>query len=324
MRYYTPFLSFTDDAQEHFKSLLQEAREKVDEPSAPRLKLGGPKPKVTLNLSQHRNSPTPTGVHIDNDALARQKQMVAAGVNGQQQQQMRPSPLTNGLPRSTSQMSNSNYQQSNGATTGSPVGTAVKSEKTPTPAPVNGVTQANGMMPPPLTRPASGSPFPSQQPAVSSYTYTAPNALPPLAIRYYPIEQALLPTVTINTHPQLQIPKPFRLAIPPHPTLSLQSTTLTLPNSHYFLQICPTISKQLSMGRPYKLFVTLNGVRLNQRDTQFHADSGKRTHVYEGSMMPGVNRIEVEVAASKVTETDGKKEGLDLEKVTVFANLMKS
>lgn len=48
--------------------------------------------------------------------------------------------------------------------------------------------------------------------------------------------------------------------------------------------------------------------------------------------MQGVNRVEVEVAAAKV-EKDGekereggkeKKEGLDVEKVTVYANLMRA
>ena len=73
------------------------------------------------------------------------------------------------------------------------------------------------------------------------------------------------------------------------------------------------------MGRPYKIFVTVNGTRLTQRDTQFHTDSGKRTHVYEGSLAQGVNRIEVEVAAAK----QGDEKGLDVEKATVFANLMR-
>lgn len=74
------------------------------------------------------------------------------------------------------------------------------------------------------------------------------------------------------------------------------------------------------MGRPYKLFVIVNGARLNQRDTQFHAESGRRTHVYEGSLAPGVNRIEIEVAAAK---PNADEKGLDVEKVTVFANLMR-
>ena len=74
------------------------------------------------------------------------------------------------------------------------------------------------------------------------------------------------------------------------------------------------------MGRPYKIFVTVNGTRLTQRDTQFNAEKGERTHVYEGSLAQGVNRLEVEVAAAK-EGSDGK--GLDVEKVTVFANLMR-
>lgn len=77
------------------------------------------------------------------------------------------------------------------------------------------------------------------------------------------------------------------------------------------------------MGRAYKLFVSVNGTRLTQRDTQFHADTGKRTHVYEGSLAQGVNRIEIECAAAKLGENgDGK--GLDVEKVTVFANLLRA
>jgi hypothetical protein len=88
--------------------------------------------------------------------------------------------------------------------------------------------------------------------------------------------------------------------------------------------VWPTISRELSTGRPYKLFVTLNGVRLNQRDTKFFAETGRRTHVYEGSLMQGVNRVEVEVAAQRVGGTGKESEGLDVEKVTVYANLMRA
>lgn len=262
---------------------------------------------------------------MDSDALLRQKQMVAAGVDGQQSSQ-RPAPTPKGAVRSGSQVPTLEPRPPQSiAKAGSPQGAAVKSEKllSQSPAPNNAMPVAppatNGMMPPPAMRPPSNSPFPTQ-PLVSSYTYTAPTLLPPTALRQYPVEQALLPTVTISTHPQLNIPKRFSIAIPPHSTLSQQSTTITLPPTHYFLQIAPTISKQLSMGRPYKMFVTLNGTRLNQRDTQFHADTGKRTHVYEGSLAQGVNRIEVEVAAQR-EGNDGK--GLDVEKVTVYANLMR-
>ena len=128
-----------------------------------------------------------------------------------------------------------------------------------------------------------------------------------------------MPEVKIATSPQLKLDTSFSAAIKPHETLSVQSYTFSLPSTHYYLQFMPTISKPLSMGRPYKMFVTLNGSRLTQRDTILHSESGTRTHVYEGSLAAGVNRIEVEVAAAK----DGEAKGLDIEKLVVFANLMK-
>lgn len=184
-------------------------------------------------------------------------------------------------------------------------------------APIPATTATNGSMPPPLVRPASSSPFPTGQPPVSSYVFTAPALLPPTPVRTYSLAEALIPTITIATHPQLKLPKPLQLAIPPHPTLAQQSRTLTLPPSHYFLQISPTVSKALSFGRPYKIFVTVNGIRLTQRET--HQDGFLRTHMYEASLVQGVNRIEVEVAAQR----EQSKEGLDVEKCTVFANLQR-
>lgn len=298
---------------------LAEAKEKVEEPAGTRIKIGGNKPKsgITLNLTQHRGSPTP-GVSVDNESLARQRQMVQAGVNGQQTQ-ARASPVVNGTAPSQPAAINGSRSLST-APGSSPSALPVKSEKLPSqsPAPL-APPHTSGMMPPPLVRPPSGSPYPGQPTSIlNSHHYTAAAALPPTQIRTYPESQALLPIVTLATHPQLRIAKPYSLGIPPHVALSHQSTTITLPSSHYFLQISPTISRELSMGRAYKMFVTVNGTRLTQRDTQFHADSGKRTHVYEGSLASGVNRIEVEIAAAK---SDGK--GLDVEKVTVFANLLR-
>ncbi|OTA39278.1 hypothetical protein BTJ68_00700 [Hortaea werneckii EXF-2000] len=352
--------NLADEFKDHFQSLLTEAKEKVNEPSGPRIKLGGPKPKVTLNLSQNRDSPAPastpgtapapapasasaptptpapakapakapaSAVSVDNEALQRQKQMVAsAGTNGQR-------PTTNGSARSSSQVPTIEPRPQSSTQSGTTPETAIKSEKVPSQSPALASAapavqppQTNGTMPPPSMRPPSGSPYPNPSSLATSYNYTAPSLLPPTALRPYPVEAALLPTVTVSTHPQLNLPKRFTMSVGPHPTLSQQSTTITLPPTHYYLQIAPTISKQLSMGRPYKMFVTLNSTRLNQRDTQFHSDTGKRTHVYEGSLAQGVNRIEVEVAASKQEgerEDERRKEGLDVEKVTWFVNLLR-
>lgn len=184
----------------------------------------------------------------------------------------------------------------------------------------------NGMMPPPALRPSSSSPFPNAQ-MYNGYTHQPPpTVLAPTQIRHYPFADAHLADVKIATHPQLKIAAPFSLSIPPHPTLSHQSTTITLPSSHYFVQISPTISKQLSAGQPYKVFVTVNGTRLTQRDTVFDATgSERRTHVYEGSLAQGVNRVEVEVAAAAMAgKEEGSARGLEVEKTTVFVNLMRT
>lgn len=266
---------------------------------------------------------------VDNEALLRQKQMVQAGANGHRTDS-RLSPAVNGLPGSHGISGDAARSQTTAQGSASSL-LGIKNEKTSTSSPAPQVAPAvqsltNGMMPPPLVRPPSGSPFPGHHglPLSHSYHFAAPIALPPTAIRPYPAADALLPVVTLSTHPQLRnISKPYSLAITPHAALSQQSTTITLPSTHYYLQIAPTISRDLSMGRAYKMFVTVNGTRLTQRDTQFHADTGKRTHVYEGSLAQGVNRIEVEVAAAKIGENSEGK-GLDVEKLTVFANLLRA
>lgn len=273
-----------------------------------------------LNLSQHRESSVP-GTSIDNEALARQRQAVQAGVNGRQVSQ-RPTPPINGFARSSS-----DARPGSSANSGSPpLHPAIKGEsrstQSPGPAFAAPAVQplVNGMMPPPTMRPPSGSPYPGGN-AYNSYIHQPPpTVLAPTQLRSYPAADALLAEVKIATHPQLKIPVPFSLSLPPHATLSHQSTTITLPSSHYFVQISPTISKQLSAGQPYKVFVTVNGTRLTQRDTVFDAaGTERRTHVYEGSLAQGVNRVEVEVAAGK---EDGK--GLDVEKTTVYVNLMRA
>ncbi|EME79415.1 uncharacterized protein MYCFIDRAFT_90064 [Pseudocercospora fijiensis CIRAD86] len=322
-----------NEFEAYFKSRLAEAKEKVEEPASTRLRLGGPKPPqktgITLNLSQHRGSPTP-GVSVDNEALARQRAMVQAGANGHQAQQ-RPTPTTNGVVKPSPQPTAPDAPRPpSSAQLPAPPGGAFRNEKmsTMSPAPQQALPAhplTNGMMPPPLMRPPSGSPFPAGMAAhAPSYHYAPPHALPQTALRNYPASQALLPVVKLSTHPQLRnITTPYSLDITPHATLSHQSTTITLPSTHYYLSIAPTISRELAVGRAYKLFVSVNGTRLTQRDTQFHADTGKRTHVYEGSLAQGVNRIEIECAAAKIGENgDGK--GLDVEKVTVFANLLRA
>ncbi|OQN97761.1 hypothetical protein B0A48_16082 [Cryoendolithus antarcticus] len=314
-----------NDFEEHFNELLEDVRSKVDEPSQPKLKLGGPKPKVTLSLSGNKPPPAPGAVSVDSEALARQRQMVSAGADGYATQQ-RPQYGVNGTSHSNSNVPTLDPRRSHTAGSHrSPEPVKLESRPSQSPA-LNAVhpSLTNGTMPPPSFRPNSSSPHPTQLP--TSYHYTAPTVLPPTPVRTYPLENALIPLITLKTHPHLKLPSPFHLEISPHPTLATQSRTLTLMHTHYFLQISPTISRRLSSGTPYKCFVTVNGTRLTQRDTVVESGEvgqgigGLRRHVYEGSLAQGVNRVEVEVAAAR---GEGK-EGLDVERFVGFVNLMRA
>lgn len=197
------------------------------------------------------------------------------------------------------------------------------------------------------------------------------------------MSDALLPTITLSAHPSLSLPRPFRLFIPASPTLLQHSVTITLPSTHDYLQIVPHVPVALaSPPRPYRLFVTVNGVRLievakpsavgttsasnstplNQNPppaggvapvapvAPVPADSGKEKGRprFEGRLVPGVNRLEVEIVAatagaekSKDVTTAGgtagaqqngqgqggqpakKERDVEWEKCTIFVNLMR-
>lgn len=313
--------------QEHFKTRLAEAREKVDEPSQPRIKLTT-KPKVTLNLGSRGSPAVAPGVSIDQDALARQRHMIQAGVNGQQ---TTSGPVVNGVRSSSQAPVTHGANPQSSAASGSPptAPEGVKSEESVgvspalanvAPALVRQNSQApNSMLPPPV-RPPSGSPYPSTQ-RQTVYIPPPPQIMQPSNLRQHPASDALLSNLTIATHPLLKLNRPFKMSIAPHPALTHQSMTVTLPSSHYYIQVTPEVNKSLSLGRPYKMFVSINGTRQVQRDTEM-SDEGRRKHVYEGTLAPGVNRIEVEVVSTGV-ETNGKTPELEVEKVTVFANLMR-
>lgn len=109
--------------------------------------------------------------------------------------------------------------------------------------------------------------------------------------------------------------------------------TLTLPATHYYLQITPGVSAQLLSGRQYKLFVTVNGVRVMPSSKALvngevpminglgvgGAVTEMRKPAYDTALVVGVNRIEVEIVA--VTARGGS---LEMEKVTVFAHVLRA
>lgn len=334
--------------EEHFLEKLALAKDQVEEPEKPKIKLSAGRPKHVLHLGP-RASPAPApGVTVDNDALARQKQLVQAGVNGQQT----PSTKRPSLPpsRSASQIaatapaSAATTQLSNGKA-GSPPVTAlgVEAEKSVAPSPSLATARLqsaapdarqsplpSSIMPPPAPRLASGSPHPAALPVpiippVPVYV-PAPATFADSFSRKNSITEALLPSLTIKTHPQLKISKPYHLDIPPSAEFTQQSVTVQLPATHYYIQIIPTVSPQLMSGRQYKLFVTLNGIRLMATNKDvLGAISGEmngvssRKQVYETALSHGVNRIEVEIVA-----VTGRGGSLEVEKLNLFANLLRA
>ena len=136
---------------------------------------------------------------------------------------------------------------------------------------------------------------------------------------------AMITNLSISTHPGLNISKHLRMNLPPSPTKTQQSVTVNLPSSHYYLQIKPTIAPSLS-ERQYKLFVTSGNQRLHAMPLVPGQAIDNLHPLFEARIIPGVNRIEIELIAAlpKGAPKLANGQDVELEKITVFANLMKS
>lgn len=181
------------------------ARSQVDQPAQPKIKLNfgasaAPKQSIKLKLgsrpSPGAQSPAGTpvtdrgtpGMRVDNEALQRQKEMVAASMNGGRPSSAasknpfsgsRSGSATTPIPTLTSRASAASPPaQTNGvkAEGQSPALSAVR----PTTAVANSVVAAS--MPPPagvVSRPVSGSPHPQLQPSLYQTAITNQHQPPP-------------------------------------------------------------------------------------------------------------------------------------------------
>lgn len=136
---------------------------------------------------------------------------------------------------------------------------------------------------------------------------------------------AMITNVSLATHPALNLLKHFRMDLPPSPTMAQQSITITLPNTHYYLQVKPTIAASLR-ERQYKLFVTSGTQRLQALPTIPGHPIDPQHPLFEARLLPGVNRIDIELIAAlpKGAAKGPNAQDVELEKITIFANLMKS
>jgi hypothetical protein len=129
-----------------------------------------------------------------------------------------------------------------------------------------------------------------------------------------------MPTLTLQSSPQLNLPRPIRLTMSAHPRLATQSATVSLPPAHHALHIAPHLPVALQQ-RPYRLFVSVNGRPALRLGT---TESDRSRPVFEGRLERGVvNRVEVEVLAASEggKGVEKGKEGVEWEKMSAFVYL---
>jgi hypothetical protein len=133
---------------------------------------------------------------------------------------------------------------------------------------------------------------------------------------------AMITNLNIATHPGLHLSRHFRMDLPPSSTMAQQSITMNLPSSHYYLQLKPSIAPAL-LDRQHKLFVTCGTIRLHAMPASPGQPIDQRNPLFEARLIPGVNRIEVELIAALPKGKSVNGQDFELEKITVFANLLK-
>ena len=231
--------------QEHFKRRLAAARSIVDEPQGPRISLKArPKPVLHLGAKGSPAASSTTGVSVDNDALARQKQLVQAGANGKQASP----PQVAATSRSDSQIpaAANDERPQTGKIPSPPV---VKLEKSIAPSPRPSAARSASVAPEsrltpqpttsmaPPARVPSASPLPTHQQHQSTSVIPPSMPAPPTFIdnfsRTKPVAEALLNNLHIATHPQLNLSKPFKIDVSPSEEYTQQSLTTILPSSHH-------------------------------------------------------------------------------------------
>jgi hypothetical protein len=153
------------------------------------------------------------------------------------------------------------------------------------------------------------------------------------------LSDALIPKIVLTSAPTHNGAKPFSTTIPAHKLKTTQSVTINLPPSHSSLQIVPHIPVAFS-NRAYRLFYQLNGksyseslrpppsASMNGSSPSYDSGKKKGEPLYEAKLVAGVNRIEFEVVAEKdrkgKPDSKDPKELIDVEKCTIFVNLMRA
>ncbi len=346
----SPIFELAGELEDYFHRRLAEAKRVVAEPPQPRVKLRmpakSPEPsKITLKFGGHKGAGTPA-MSVDNEALKRQQDLVRAGANGHAT-----------ASGSTSKALHGPSNES-GVSIGQSIGLKDEAIHGETPAlnaiQLNGLSESqqsqgasNVHMPPPMSL-SSGLPSGSPHPQIlANGVGTASTSSPtpfnsrlrqsgkgeehafPLLRKWLihsGISDALITILNVRSHDGLNIKDHFSLDILASARRTQQSVTITIPSTHYFLKITPTLSSSL-MHRPSKTVVscsTLSNPRLQPLPQRGEPDM--RRPVYETRVLPGVSAIDVEVIAGppRGAPKVGSGQEIDFEKFTVLVHLQKT
>ncbi|PMD38186.1 Bromodomain-containing protein-like protein [Hyaloscypha variabilis F] len=333
------------ELQSSFKKLFQEAKAVVAEPAGPKIKLKMPEPgpKITLKFGGSRASPA--------DSPAPQPAPQTNGSNGVAANGLsRRNPFggSHAVPTPLPSLDQLDRARSMSGSVPSPTTSnsgLVKNEDVARNSPAlapnynsyrggsQGVStpglSGNGM-PPPST-PGLQNIYSQGGGYAQSFNHQPPYQPPNPSFDSKwrqpgkTASDAMITNLSLATHPGLNISRHFRMDLPPSPTMAQQSITINLPSTHYYLQIKPTIAASL-LERQHKLFVTCGNHRLHAMPTIPGHAVDQRHPLFEARLLPGVNRIEVELIATlpKGAAKPVSGQEVELEKITVFANLMRS
>lgn len=321
----------SEELESYFHTRLAEAKRSVAEPPQPKVKLRMPAkspepPKITLKFGGQKATGS-ASMSVDNESLKRQQELVRAGVNGY-------APGKGSIPTpASSRLSHERSGSAEHATSGMKTETAHGQSPALNAIP-NGSSEArqspsasNLQMPPPMhvsSRMPSDSPNPHATPSAVAPTSQASNTPFNSRLRQpgKDVSDALIANLNVSTHPGLNIKDHLSLDIPASPTHTQQSRTITVPYTHFFLRITPTVSSSL-MHRPSKTIVSCGNNRLEP--TRQTGEPDPRRPVYETRLVPGVNSIEVEIIAGppRGAPKVGSGQDIEFEKITVFVHLQK-
>ena len=153
------------------------------------------------------------------------------------------------------------------------------------------------------------------------------------------VDEALIPKITLNTHPALNPSKPWSTSILANKQKTMYSATMVVAPSNSYIQVVPKVPIALT-SRMYRLFVTVNGNKtleanrvpvtagINGTSPSPSYEGGKKKGepLFEAKLVAGVNRIEVEIVAEKERKVQSesgtaKKEDVEIEKCTIFLHL---